>query len=405
MTRWLALAPIAVILSVVGCGGSSGTAGTAGTATTPTQPLMPTGSNVAMITVDAGPSTANGIASVNTPFVSVTVCVPGTTSCQTIDHVEVDTGSYGLRILSSAMSSSFVLPQQTSSAGGPAIVECAVFADGFSWGPVKTADIQIAGEAASAVPVQIIGDPAFPGIPNSCSSTGREEDTVATFGANGILGVGALIQDEGDYYSCSAGVCTPTKIGLTLQVSNPVAYFTADNNGVIVELPAVPAGGSAALTGSLVFGIGTESNNGLGTATVYALDPNFGVFTVTYKNQAYGNSFLDSGSNAIYLVDATIPPCAKSTSTPGFFCPTATLKLSATNTGVNNASSSIAFSVANAQGLFKSNASAVAFANLAAPNPDNTSFDWGLPFFFGRSVFTAIADQNTPGGIGPYVAY
>jgi hypothetical protein len=400
MTRSIALAPIAVILSVVGCGGSSGTS------TMPTQPPMPTGANVAMITVDAGPSTASGIASVNTPFVSVTVCAPGSTSnCQTIDHVEVDTGSYGLRILSAAMSSSLVLPQEPNGTGGPAIVECTVFADGFSWGPVKTADIQIAGEAASAVPVQIIGDPAFPGIPTSCSSTGRAEDTVATFGANGILGVGPFIADEGDYFTCSAGVCTSTAIAVALQVSNPVAYFTADNNGVIVELPAVPAAGSAALTGSLIFGIGTETNNGLGTATVYALDPNLGVFTVTYKSQAYGNSFLDSGSNAIYFVDATIPTCSNSTAAPGFFCPTSTLNRSATNTGVNNASSAIPFSVANAQGLFNGNTSDVAFEDLAAPNADNTSFDWGLPFFFGRSVYTAIADQNTPGGIGPYVAY
>ena len=90
-------------------------------------------------------------------------------------------------------------------------------------------------------------------------------------------------------------------------MSNPVAYFTADNNGVIVELPAVSASGATFLTGTLIFGIGTESNNGLGTATVYALDPNLGVFTVTYKGNTLSNSFLDSGSNANYFVDATIP--------------------------------------------------------------------------------------------------
>jgi hypothetical protein len=28
-----------------------------------------------------------------------------------------------------------------------------------------------------------------------------------------------------------------------------------------------------------------------------------------------------------------------------------------------------------------------------------------LPFFYGRNVFTAIEGQNTPAGLGPYVAY
>lgn len=35
---------------------------------------------------------------VNTPYVSVNVCEPGTTKCQTINNVLLDTGSTGLRI-------------------------------------------------------------------------------------------------------------------------------------------------------------------------------------------------------------------------------------------------------------------------------------------------------------------
>ena len=58
--------------------------------------------NVLPIIVDGGPP---GIAPyyVNGLFTSVRVCVPGsTTQCQTIDHVLVDTGSVGLRLLSVA---------------------------------------------------------------------------------------------------------------------------------------------------------------------------------------------------------------------------------------------------------------------------------------------------------------
>ena len=110
------------------------------------------GNNVQAIVVNAGP--ANNY--FNGAFTSVTICVPGqTTGCQTIDGVLVDTGSSGLRVLSSVLTLS--LPQQAGSNGGP-IVECAQFLDGFTWGPVQTADVKLAGEQASRVPIQVIDD-------------------------------------------------------------------------------------------------------------------------------------------------------------------------------------------------------------------------------------------------------
>ena len=33
------------------------------------------------------------------------------------------------------------------------------------------------------------------------------------------------------------------------------------------------------------------------------------------------------------------------------------------------------------------------------------SFDYGLPFFYGRNVFTAIEDASTPAGNGPYFGF
>ncbi len=156
------------------------------------------GANVAPIVVDAGPDPSTFI-SANVPFVTVTLCVPGTTTCQTIDHVTVDTGSSGFRVISSVLT--IPLPAENLSSGNP-LYECTVFADGFVWGPVATANITVAGESTStAVPVQImIPSTTSPAPPGSCSNqtTGPNEGgSVDAFGANAIIGVGLFQQDCG----------------------------------------------------------------------------------------------------------------------------------------------------------------------------------------------------------------
>jgi Protein of unknown function (DUF3443) len=164
-------------------------------------PSAPGPPNVETLTVDAGPSGLTPPA-VNTGFISVVVCVPGTSTCQTIDHVEVDTGSVGLRLVSSAVTVS--LPAET--VGGSPVAECLQFADGTTWGSVVTADVQLpaSGEKASNVNVQLMGASAVGSVPASC--TGTPENTVATFGANGILGVGPFVNDCNSSGNCSSGM-------------------------------------------------------------------------------------------------------------------------------------------------------------------------------------------------------
>jgi Protein of unknown function (DUF3443) len=393
----------ALVLST-GCGGggssnksSAGSGGSTG--------------NTAAIVVNAGPTGnyANGL------FTTVTVCAAGTSNCQAINDVLVDTGSFGMRVLYSALNSSLsgVLAFEKD-ASGNSIVECAQFSDSVTWGPVATADVKIAGEVASAIPVQVIGSPSFSSVPSGCSSAGPPEENQMALGTNGILGIGNFVQDcpacepgttkNGNfYYACSGSSCDVTTVSLANQVQNPVAAFSTDNNGVVIELPAATSS-TTSLNGSLVFGIGTQSNNALGSAHVYTIDPNTGNFSTTFNNQTYSNaSFLDTGSNAYFFFNSTVtalPTCPSPAN--GFYCPSSPANLSATNIGVNNASSAISFSIDNADTLF-SNSNDAVLPNLGGPL--SGLFDWGLPFFYGRSVYVAIAGTSTPGGTGPYWAY
>lgn len=389
-------------LSILSCGGGDSTP--VGTAP------PPTGANVAGAVVDAGPT---GTSDVNTLFTTVTVCIPGsTTSCQTIDHIQVDTASYGLRILAPVLTLS--LPVQTMT-NADSLVECTQFVGGYSWGPIALADVQISGETAHSVPVQVIGDPSFTNIPAACSGTGTEEDTVAAFGANGILGVGAFAQDcgagcvstvdNGDYYACSSTLCQPTAVPLASQVPNPVTLFATDNNGVIVQLPSVAVQGAATVAGSLIFGVDTQSNNKSGgSQSVITLD-NFGEFETSFSGEILSQSFLDTGSNGLYFNDSSLTACT-ATNVTDFYCPASTQSLTAAVQGQNGVSVNVSFSVGDAQTLGASDPTFVAFPTLAGPYPGTTaSFDWGLPFYYGRSVYTVIENRTTSVGTGPYVAF
>ncbi|HWW81106.1 MAG TPA: DUF3443 domain-containing protein [Steroidobacteraceae bacterium] len=403
------------------CGGSGGgslsTGGTGGTGGSG-QTIASAAPNVVTMTVDAGPAGLGANTTFNIPYISVTICVPGsTTNCQTIDHIEVDTGSYGLRVISSVLNPAIFsgLPQEATSANVP-IVECTQFGDGFSWGSMRLADISISGEKAASVPMQVMGDPNYPTIPTPCSNTGPEEDTVAQFGANGILGVGPFVQDCGPpctsstqyglYYACptGGGACSPTFVLLSQEAANPVATFTTDNNGVIMELPSVPDAGAITAKGALVFGIGTEGNNALGSATVLTTDTS-GEISVTYNNVSYPTSFIDSGSNLNFIDPGSVTVCG--TSPNQLLCPSSEISTSATAVGLNGTQSTVKFNIGDSTTLFNNNPSFTAFNNVAAPSSDplKKTFDFGLPFFYGHNVFTAIEGMNTAGGMGPYFAY
>jgi Protein of unknown function (DUF3443) len=403
---FIALAVATVILA--GCGGGGGSN---------TITVTPPVNNTQAVQVNFGP--ANNL--VNGLFTTVTVCVPGsTTQCQTITDVQVDTGSEGLRLLSSVVT----VPLPTVSDNSSNVLqECVQFADlTYAWGPVVSADIQMAGERGSSVPIQLIAaSPAF-AVPADCSNgagTDSDLNTVTSLGANGILGVGNFRQDCGSfctsaasgdsYYLCPNSACGIASVPLNFQLQNPVWTFPQDNNGLLISLPAVPDTGSPTVSGTMIFGIGTQTDNALGSAQVYTTD-GVGDFRTTYNGIQYGGtttsqSYIDSGSNGLYILDSnTLGQGMQDCTDPnlsGFYCPAATTSFTATNTGLNGTTGSVTFKIASAAALSPANA---ALNDLGGPNP--LSFDYGMPFFYGRPIFVGIEGQTGPTGVvGPYWAY
>jgi hypothetical protein len=418
MPRYFRFAMWLAALGLCACGGSSGSSDSAAAGVAlPGGTTTGAAANMVALTVGPGPSAASS--SFNIPYVSVTVCVAGSSNCLTINHVLVDTGSTGLRLMASALGGLPLVSQSDPTTNGNVIAECLPFADGYTWGTVATAAITIGGESASNVPVQIIDDNSSfsPSVPNSCTSNGASLDSIDAFSANGILGVGLFNQDCGSYcaqstgnldwyYSCSASRCSTTTETLERQVGNPVALFVVDNNGVILELPSIPAAGAASATGYLVFGIGTQSNNGLGSAAVLSVDPYTGQFTTSFNGRNLGNGFIDSGSNGLFFVDTSITNCSSSVGAQ-FYCPSSTLDFTATDQGVNGNTSTVPFQVASLAQLSSANFARndVAGSGSSIAGLGSDYFDWGLPFFYGRSVYVAIEGLAAGSATGPYFAF
>ena len=402
------VAALPVIL-VTACGGGDGPAPT---------PNLP---NVINVTVDAGPS-GSGY-NVNRLYTTVKICQPGTTQCQTIDHVLVDTGSTGLRLLSSAMAPDLNLSRLTGGGRSP-LLNCVQFVDlTYAWGPVATADIVLGGKTATNVPIQVIADPDFISLATACSASVNDKEitTAATLGANGILGIGLFKEDcgpgcttnanNGFYYTCTDATCTATTgatASIGKQVQNPVSMFASDNNGFLIDLPAVSPPGAVSLSGFLIFGVGTQSNNRLLSAKVLTTSPS-GDITTVLDTQSLSESFIDSGSNGLYFDfdPVKLPPCTGTSS--GFYCPPSRVTLSATLVGANRvASSGFSFSIDNALTLFGSGTNSV-LPTLAGDISNATVFDWGLPFFYGRPVFFGIEGEASSTGTGsvtgPFYAF
>lgn len=419
--KWI-LAVSGMCVALAGCGGGGGSSNAStNSASGTTTPAAVSTAFADPTAVPVSSGSANTVPIVvssfsikrNFPMVSVKVCAPGTgaaLNCSVIDNVLVDTESFGLRLFASVIPTLNNLPLQTQ--GGQNVAECESFGSGNTWGTVRTADVSLSNELATDVPIQVIADPSLTAtIPtgvNGCL-VGTNMTTPTALGANGILGIGTSPNDcglncennlvAGAYYVCTGPSCIPAQVTVANQVTNPVTKFTTDNNGVIVEMKQVPDTGAATATGTLVFGIDTQSNNALsGTNATILPTSIWGDMDAVFEGRTYSDgAFFDSGSSGLYFQSTTLSKASN-----GFYTPAAPTGMSAVFTAANSATATVKFNVSN--GVTLINSGNYAFNNLGVALFNG--IDIGMPFFYGRHIYYGISGQPaSSAGAGPYVAY
>jgi hypothetical protein len=412
--RSLSIPFVALGMGLLGaCVGGNGT--TAAGVTTAPPPVL----NSMTLTVDAGPAAGTG--AINHSYVTVKVCSHGSSTCANIDHVLLDTASWGLRLVGSVLAADSVALTGETDSSNRMIDECVSFGGGQTWGPVALADVTLAGESAAKLPVQVMDDTGSSAPPPAtCGANGTLINSVSGFNANGVLGVGVFAQDCGAtcvsaatplpiYYGCTGGatgVCTAENVALDAQVTNPVAMFASDNNGVIVNLPNLQnANGDSSVQGTLLFGLATQADNALPVAGLTVLGTNAsGDFTATFNGGTTQlPSWIDSGADAYDFDDPSIPNCP-GPAFVGYYCPTtAPLPLFAVNmgAGANSASSTVQFALADPRSFVSG---AVAFIDLGGGG-GSTTFIWGMPYFYGRPIYVGIEGRTAGNYTGPYFAY
>ncbi|MET3448256.1 DUF3443 family protein [Ralstonia sp. 1138] len=329
----------------------------------------------------------------NTPYVTVQLCVPGTQQCVTVDHVLVDTGSTGFRVMKSALNG-LNLPLATDPVDGSSISECFAYATSEVWGRVGQADLHVGGESAANMALQVIDD--TPGsdanVPSDCKNQGVLTDTVSEFGGKAIIGVHQQFSDGGSYYRCSTGICMPTQSS-PVTVKNSVAAFAADNNGVSLQVAPVPDLGTPAAVGQMIFGINTTSNNQIAGLTVLSTDAN-GYINVSDGTQTIPG-FIDSGTAYyIYPNKRKVQTCPDNST---WFCPSSPTDIDITLTGaIGPQRLSTSYRLTNYDAFAAE--TGIEVVPVGAPGSvfgDGSAwYALGLPFYGGRRIYGSIQNSD-----------
>jgi len=257
----------------------------------------------------------------------------------------------------------------------------------------------------------MIGAPGFAVTADCANQAGTgstETDTVASFDGNGLVGVAFTLTDTGIYYTCATSGKSCVEDHSYAGIPNLTSKFSTDNNGVVITLPAVSAAGTATpVMGSLIFGVGTETNNKPPKGTIaLANELANGIFRVNLGSTK-ATVYIDSGTDDLVATDSAIAKCKDNQ--PGgsiYYCPS---KNTAISMGVYSYTKTapafnMGFTIANSDNLLS--VSDVAYSSLAeAVSPgstlSSTTYAMGLSTFFGRTMYFVFNGKTSSLGTGP----
>ena len=352
-----------LLFLISGCGGGSSSSPSAPEAvcTGGSPPGLASGTSTTQPVYE---STCAG--TVNTPVVTLTICVPHTTPCKDVPNILLDYGSTGLR-LSHTLSIAAELPQEKTTKGR--LYECYSFESGYNYGPVVTATVTL-GTNPVTVPVQISNS----SLSAPCGGTSSPFEPYY----NGILGVLFPQYDTTDSsaaYYAGGQHTTPPQAEI---VRNPVYRLpsSSNKNGVRLSISTVvyESSGASGFTGTLSFGA-------LSGATFLQTDT-VGEITATYGGASYP-AFFDTGSNGFFFDTPSITQCTGNFA--GFFCQNAPHQSArmTPGTGTGTGQYTLKFSIDDAQSLLSTGNTV--FSTLGGFQAG--LFDAGFPaFLYGQAI-------------------
>lgn len=384
------------------CGSGSSTASNA--CNQGIAPSQPAESNSSQLMVGCG-FNGNGT---NVPYITIKICKPGvvpvnTEYCQVIDHVMIDTGSFGLKINQSALSGDFTssLPTLNDINNNP-VYTCAQYGSGYMFGSDNYADIYISGEKARNMPIQIINDGNQSNLPIQCTSTGKFNN-LANYGAKAILGINPsvyLSNDSFDNFTFINNqyqqIMGSSDIIESINV-NPIVGFGVDNNGIIFNLPTVTSNQNVNIYGEIIFGLDTKINNLVNANEVISAAQG-GQFYAQNISPTAGESteaIIDTGTNG-FMFAADLAVCHGT----NIYCPSSTTDWVTKVFGVNGLTqSNITQQISNSV----SRNQIAPFMGLIRPNSQGIIY--GMPFLFSKTVFMSFESTQTALGTGPSIGW
>jgi len=146
------------------------------------------------------------------------------------------------------------------------------------------------------------------------------------------------------------------------------------------------------------------------TTTTQTIPEIAGTFTATYGSTVFSGSSINSGSSAYSFNNFSgdnVTACAYSVHDPlqAVFCPPSPVTLDFTLEGANNVTVSTSINISNFNSFASNYAVRPGIGYVSTDFGATSSAVFGLPFFYGRNVYTAIENKVAGSATGPYVAF